>query len=430
MSSRACAAVNEQGGEEAKLSFGKPTWIPFLLAVGIGSVVACGEPGERSAGPPTERVALADFVVESSQDDLASVPVRPLEAPEVMIGGWRQDSLPIPDVRDAVLMPDGSVWVAASTTHQVLTFSAHGRPLAALGGPGDGPGEFSRGPWSLHTCDDAVLVDEQFRYTLLSPDGELERVVVVPAVLQPLSPLTVGVSSDCARVLVRIGEVPPPRRGKDRGTDILAWIDPVAGTLDTITTIAGMERSGQEFGERLESMPTPFGAGGVWAQSGDSIYVGFTSAPVLTLFAESGRAVRTIQWEAAARPIAPTEIEGLEAARAQEIDRNPELAVFLPPISSYPIPATAPLFASVLVSDDGSVWVQEFPPLSDGFGLPLEGRGTGVTRYLVFDPAGKVREIVLVQSDVTIHQVRGSRVLASQLDDMGAPMIAVYRVPG
>jgi hypothetical protein len=45
----------------------KPTWSPFLLATGIASLAACGEPGERPAVATTEWFAVADLVVESSQ---------------------------------------------------------------------------------------------------------------------------------------------------------------------------------------------------------------------------------------------------------------------------------------------------------------------------------------------------------------------------
>lgn len=399
-----------------------------IVAVVLG-VSACGQAASEPPEVSDGAVAIAGAVFETSLPDPASVPHRSLGGADVVIGGWQQDSVGIPNVRAAAMLPDGTVWIATSMAGQILRFTVDGHPLRPLGGRGEGPGEFGRGPWGVHPCRNAVLVDEQWRYTFFAVDGSFQRVVVVPASVQRMSPVTVGVSPDCSTVLVRVGELPSARPGTVRGLDVLAWMDPTTGGLDTVAVVGGMERSGQEIQGRLEAMPTPFGSTGVWAQVGDSVYVGLSSDPVVTLFSRSGLPVRTLRWEATRRPVSRRETDAMEVDRAQQIDRDPRLVAYLPAIRDYPIPPTAPLFVSILASDDGDVWIREYPQVSDGFGLSLDGASAEPDRVLVFGRDGGLREIIAVPSEVRIHQVRGRRLLTSRIDEMGVPVVEIYDLP-
>lgn len=75
------------------------------------------------------------------------------------------------------LLPLGDqVLVADGMTDRVLSFAPDGRFLHAVGGPGDGPGEF-RTPMALAEMDGAVLVsDFTQRITEFGPDLEFRRV--------------------------------------------------------------------------------------------------------------------------------------------------------------------------------------------------------------------------------------------------------------
>ena len=112
------------------------------------AVAACGDPS------PGARAPLLEPVVRDSAD------VRIVENPRPPSGSrldWRVGTEPAvsigelegPDpyllqwVRDALILPDGRIVVANTSTDELRVFDALGRHLETWGGSGEGPGEFT-----------------------------------------------------------------------------------------------------------------------------------------------------------------------------------------------------------------------------------------------------------------------------------------------
>ena len=119
----------------------------------------------------------------------------------------------------------------------------------------------------------------------------------------------------------------------------------------------------------------------------------------------------------------------LEADRTAQIAHNPMLATVLPPLSSYPIPATIPFFVGMTAADDGALWVHEYPQPSDGFGGTFGSDSDEPLRHLVFGPTGQLKKIVLVRPGTIIHAVKGRSVLTSRVDEAGVPVVEIYALP-
>lgn len=390
---------------------------PVLLALLLSGCETRGDASQMSS------------VQGQSAGPLLAPEVRFTAHPEMTVGGWADHSLALQDVRGAVFLPGGELWLASAARGEVLRFSASGELLGVLGGRGDGPGEIGRGPYGLHLCDGRVLVDEQFRYTFFSTSGDFEEVVNVPPYLQASIPSTVGIAGDCSAVLILLGEVPTPRAGVFRGHDVMAWLNLPGGDIDTLVVVEGAERFSQEIGGQIQPSLLPFGSKAVWAQWGDSVYLGDSSTPELTLVSAEGDTIRSFRWAAPSRAIQEQEKAAMEIARRQQIQESPVLADFLPALETFPLPTRVPATSSVTVSAGGYVWVRAYPQFSDGFGQSVKIDEVSQDRIFVFRPDGSLFRIVQIPAGLEILEIDNDRIATLHYDEMQAPVVEVFRLP-
>ena len=83
-------------------------------------------------------------------------------------------------IRGLKQRPDGSLVVVNRGSQQVRLYSSQGDFLGALGGPGEGPGEF-RNLWRVElVADSAFALDSDGRVTVVGPDMDLVRTLELP----------------------------------------------------------------------------------------------------------------------------------------------------------------------------------------------------------------------------------------------------------
>jgi hypothetical protein len=130
--------------------------VPGVVAlVCIFAALACGE-NERNAAPHV--------------DDLRRLV--PLQ--EIRIGSADDPDSGFSRIRRVRVSDKGDVYVLEGSAREVRVFSADGKPLRVIGGPGEGPGEFSY-PLDMGLLGDTLWVSDGSagRLTWFGPNGDV-----------------------------------------------------------------------------------------------------------------------------------------------------------------------------------------------------------------------------------------------------------------
>lgn len=143
----------------------------------LGGVVGCGGEKDPEAAGSWTRTAFRD----SAGVRVAVAPgvesgVRWRLVPELTIGA-RDGEFAFGDVADVARGPDGRLFVLDRQEQRVRIFGPDGGPLGALGGEGEGPGEFRRAARLFPLVDGGVAVAEGLpaRLHFFGADGTYRR---------------------------------------------------------------------------------------------------------------------------------------------------------------------------------------------------------------------------------------------------------------
>lgn len=164
--------------------------------MGEGPPRRVDENGDRRSRGPSSRLATAVILLavvgctEDTSSSAVSTAVADI-APvlrgriDLRIGDSAgEDAELFGDVRGLELGADGRIWVADRQARNVRAFSPVGDPLLTLGGPGEGPGEFPDGPWSVALDPEGRLWVQSgsWRFDVFSLGGEPRwmRTLTVP----------------------------------------------------------------------------------------------------------------------------------------------------------------------------------------------------------------------------------------------------------
>ena len=111
---------------------------------------------------------------------------RLLVTADLRIDGMQADLVPIGGV---AVMADGTIAILQPQDYIIRFFSAGGEPLGAIGGRGEGPGEFQDMIQLAWLADTLVVYDQELRrFTLMSPNREFVRTVLAPIAVRPDPP--------------------------------------------------------------------------------------------------------------------------------------------------------------------------------------------------------------------------------------------------
>ena len=149
----------------------------------------------------TSSLALGLAALLLTPTALAGAPGPSVTAGEVtVLSGPDDDPLFLPT--DVAVGPHGEAWVADGVNRRVALFSASGRWQGGYTQVGD---QVLSNPMGLDVSDDGRLwiADADLgRVVVRTPDGDLDRLLEVPAELGPMEPTDVAVSDDGARAWV------------------------------------------------------------------------------------------------------------------------------------------------------------------------------------------------------------------------------------
>jgi len=332
-------------------------------------------------------------------------------------------------VRRAATLSDGRIVVADGASNEVRVFDPDGVHLLSWGGEGEGPGEFdalsgvarwrgdSVAAWNAHTDRGLSIFDGE---------GNLSR------------KLSLGTEPNRTRIAVlRTGKVlrdfwirPDPGPGTifaHSRFDILDGDGGIAAALGTHPTTA-------HFRWDYEGMAlmgdVVFSGSVVTAAWGDLAVVSPNHDYEIRAYATDGTLSRIVRVD---RPLTPA-TRSLLMLDFEDLMRHQ--ATWLPEealrdererVGGYydvmPVPETLPAFDTVMADALDHLWVREYPLPGRDFRWPRE---IPHTRWLVFDPGGRVLGFVEAPRGLVIYEIGDDYVLGSRVGDLEVEYVEVW----
>lgn len=345
----------------------------LLVLAAAATLHACAPPGD-TAPTAIRRDSAGVMIVES---------FRPAWGDSAH---WRVDREPLLDlaesgtgdphnffqVRGVMRLSDGSLVVANSGSNEVRKFSANGAFLAAAGGDGEGPGEFSNLLQVELAGDSIVARDVYSRFSLFGPDLEHLRTTRLeghPANLRHLGPNTLVVQT-----LLSFSD----GYGLLRDPEALVLHDLEGVRIDSIGVTPGSE----EYVFELGGMAPLFRRAAFVDTHGARIYTGASDHMQVEELSPMGDTLRIFRIPDFPLTLTPEQVEAERQARLNF--QLPSGVESLPPpyveaVEAMPSPATRPAYTDLLVDATGAVWLRP---------LRIVGETEGPEHWLVLDADG------------------------------------------
>jgi len=268
----------------------------------------------------------------------------------------------------ALRISDDRIVVGDVGTRELRYFNSRGEYLWAVGGLGEGPGEFDRLRSIMRSSGDTVAAWDWGlqRLNLVSPEGEFSTIT-----LHSLSALHDTFSRQLTYGLVGLIEVLPvghdwmlvqpiisvdPRdygsEGVTRDTVLFALMDGAQEEWVEIGPFPRLER----FAHGGVTSSLPFGRNLRFAVGERAIFMGSTDDPrIRVLSPETGEIIGEVLLPMESRPVTNADIEVYRASRRS-------FAEWLDAVSW---PSEFPIFSELKVGGDGLLWVKRFQAPTD-----------------------------------------------------------------
>ena len=390
-----------------------------LLATALAT--ACGDsarPAPDVAVRDSGGVAIVDNPTAAATLEL---PWTVATEPSVVIGVV--DGAPeyqLHRITGAARLSDGRIAVVNAGSGEIRFYDAAGSFLAAVGGEGEGPGEFR----------DMALVDTAPGDSLLLYDPRLQRftwVTAAPAIGRSFP------SSDSAGGRLQV--LPHGRLGSGRivaSGRAIAEGTPSSGVRDPFRPLLVLDTGGtvrDTLGrytheprhvwatERMVSIArVPYGSVTGFAVGAEAIHVAPADDWEIRTLDGDGRLARLVRLHLQPRPVTATDVE---AAIAEVLGRTS-----LSPADAreqhemMEIPDRMPAHGRVLLDRDDHLWVEEYR-------APGEA---GPARWWVVDPEGRVLGVVALPGGLEVQEIGGDYVLGVALDELDTPRVVLYEL--
>ena len=401
------------------------SWLPSALLLSL--LAACGgsEGGGEWAGMVRDSAGVA--IVDNPAEGVWS-PEDAWTVEEVFrVGGMDAGSeAEFGSVIGVDVDEAGRVFVADQQGRQIRVFDSEGAFLRTVGAPGEGPGEFGPAVMGVFVSHDTVLVPDMSnqRISVFSPEGE--PLPPRRLALQDGIPIRWDETSD--------GELVAQRRGFEaEGIDALEDGDPIATVpaegvesrvLATLPKGQSFQISGGAPSFRIFE-PEP-----IWDLAGqDRVAYGMNDVYRIEIW-QDGRLQRVVT-----RPVQPVEVTEGEERRIRDMTRDMMSSTGAPPqaveqiLGQMEFADSYPVFAQVILSEDGFLWVQRIRTSRDvPEGVEWSAQDLGSNEWDTFDPEG--RYLGVVEFPLRFQPLRkiADVMWGLERDDFDVQSVVGYRV--
>jgi hypothetical protein len=315
-------------------------------------------------------------------------------------------------------LEDGTIVVADAGSQEVRFFGPGGETKAAVGGEGEGPGEFlglsglGRGPSGRVWAYDFSLR----RITWLDAAGEVVGMATLapePPILNPVGPL-----SDGTFVLKQLWGAVAVAQADEQGfrRDPVAFVrfDGDGVLLDTLGLFPGREVVLTEEGGRGVMSTPPFARNAVGTVLGGEVVVGIQDTFELIRYSPDGSMVGRVRIPNRNLSITAADLDAYIAGRLSTVaeDRRPGLRHEL---ESMPTPSSKPAFGGLLGDELGDLWVAEWVLYPD---VPRV--------WTVLDSRGAWLGEVEIPGRFFPNAIGDDWILGVEWDDLDVEYVALY----
>jgi hypothetical protein len=307
-----------------------------------------------------------------------------------------------------------------ASLRQILSFDSSGRFLRAIGKAGDAPGEFVMLGSAGVLGDTVWIADPRLgRITLFSRSGQLLRTLeesdALPVAGMPKYSL-LGLLGDGSRLIALSSDLTSNDAGSDKSIPFLRVTSD--GRLDTLfrlpvpgTLTVGEGRNAQFVTQPFDERPT-IGVrrdGGAWIIVERSAGDRGPAAARVTHYSLDG----LVEWSREI-PLNATRIPShVRDSIVDEVTRIPDQAARLR--GWLRVPRRLPLVPAAMLSDDGSVWLNE-------------ASRADTVRWIRLDSAGNPRGALFLRRTAQILYASESRLWMLERETDGVPAIVRYSV--
>lgn len=332
------------------------------------------------------------------------------------------------DVAAAARQSDGDLVVADAGTHTVRLYDRDGAFVALLGGAGSGPGEFRDPSQVMIGPDDAIRVwdNTTFRVTHFDAAGVFTGVQAVrldgiaKAITPPLYPATAQLLAG-GDLLVRLVEKtkaqPSEARFRRRSGALRVSAD--LSVIDTLMFFADVEQV------TVNSMWGPLPIEPLLAKrtqiavhgSEDRLCIGEQVGAEIACFGPDGsRAL--LQWHHQPSAVLPAEIAAWRDETMEIYGQKMSSDDARRFVNQVPLPEVRPAYSSLVLDHAGNLWVELGPS---------EGKGSTWVDYLVFDPTGKMLDMLPLPR-LQVLEIGEDYVMGVYRDELDVQYLQVYGI--
>ena len=397
------------------------------LVFTIASVLtaACG--ADRSSRPVATVRDSAGIVIVENSGSVAEVggtwSIAP--EPETEIGTVQDDPhYQLFRVAGATRLSDGRIAVGNGGSQEIRIFDSEGAFLAAFGGRGEGPEEFSRLQLMGAMANDTLVVMDAAlrRISLLHPDGGFgPQARISDDVASYILPQ--GLFADGT---ILTGGAPirggPQEEGLGRNSTTYR-----SSNLDGSLATDFGEFPGQEFffrrregssGPRGTATPIPFGKIPLVAAAPNRLFFGSGDEWEVEAYDLTGRLERVIRLDRPRVPVTDTDIGRLIEWMVDTYASSEEAAQRLrQDTRELPVAEFRPPFGALEADLLGYLWAEEHR-------LP----GDEVRKYTIFDAEGRVAGVVTLPERVAPLEIGADYLLGLYRDEVEVEYVRMYRL--
>jgi len=322
----------------------------------------------------------------------------------VVFGGGDVDLF---GVAGAVRRPDGHVVVADGGTSRLLFFDAEGALEVAVGGEGDGPGEFriihSMG---LAAADTVWVYDfSHRRLSVYDAAGALGRTLALEPSLNAAALAGWSGGGFIATQLWGDGGDGALSPGLTRDPVAFVGYDADGVLADTIGMFPGREVLLRPEGQRMTMGMAPFARDVSYEVASGRLIVGDQTAHEIRIYQLDGELRTVLRWAGASLVVTEADVDewkDQEVESAASTDR-PSVRAYL---ADVPVPDRRPAYGPILASEVGELWVGAYAYPSK---IP--------SRWDVFDSEGAWLGSVEMPEGFRPLQVGGDWILGLSRDE-------------
>jgi hypothetical protein len=366
----------------------------------------------RSDSSGVEIVTTATPVWESKPNSALTI----RDTPDVEIGST-PDALFF-NVIGVHLLSNGQIAVADAGLSQIRMYDSGGEFVRAVGGRGEGPGEFKRMHGFFLCPTDTLVVDESARLSVFAGNGDFIRVEPVVPRLQDRNLGLSGMDENCTAVLAKIIYPDAP----SQITLYFANRETAArNTLVTLTAIPIVERP---------TYPTalPYGPWASWAAAKSGAYVALGGAPEIKLYERGQRLRRIIRWQTPPTALTDEDRDRFSQFRQKSLAESPGRND-LPAPDEFTFPDTKPAIAGLLVDDLGNIWVRSYPSDAPGFLNQIQnGPDRPREKWSVIDSTGAFLGDLTMPQGLQVMGIQANHVIGVFRDTLDVQHVRLHAI--